>query len=137
MRMNHILRLLLVFLACVIAGRLAVANAEERPATLSPRAMFAEAMALYTGAAGRVDEPKAKKLLLEAGRRGDPLAKMWVARCYYDGVATFPWDRSRARKLAEDVTDEVERLAAEQDREAAFVYGAACDVGLGVDVNAG
>lgn len=100
----------------------------DRPA-VDPR--LEEATAWYTGVAGRVDDDRARALLLEAAADGDPVSRMWVARCHSRGRMGFEENPEEARRIAAEVIDDVEALAAGGVAEAVFLMGTAYDEGIG------
>ena len=102
-------------------------------ATADLQPQLAEAIALYTGTGGQVDDARAHDLLEEAVETGDPLARMWLARCYSRGRMLFDRDEEQARALADEVIDTVAELAFADHHEAAFLMGTAFAEGLGVD----
>ena len=84
-------------LSCSIGGMLLLASslaAAAAPQTKpgDSRDLLQQAVAYYTGTAGRVDEAKARELFEEAAEAGDPRATMWIAFCYADAACGFPWD---------------------------------------------
>lgn len=85
----------------------------------------------YTGVSGRVDNERAKRLLLRAVADNDPISIMWLARVYSRGRMSFEQDSVRARAIAEDVIEAVEALAEDDIAEAVFLMGTAYDEGLG------
>lgn len=97
-----------------------------------PHPSLLEAVAHYTGASGRMDDARARALLLEAVAAGDPLARMWVARVHSRGRMNFPRDTLRADSVAVSVLPQVRRLADAEVAEAVFLLGTAYDEGLGV-----
>ena len=90
-----------------------------------------ESIRWYTGVAGRVDNARAKTLLLAAAEDRDPISQMWVARVYSRGRMGFEADEEQARSIAREVIDAIERLASERVAEAVFLMGTAYDEGLG------
>lgn len=96
-----------------------------------PSGPLASAVAWYTGTAGRVDDTRARTLLLEAVESRDPLALMWLARSYSRGRMGFDHDPARARATAAEVIGAVEGRAARGEVEAVFLMGTAFDEGLG------
>lgn len=98
----------------------------------SPSLELLEATRWYTGVAGQVDDAKAKGLLETAAAAGDPLARMWVARCLSRGRMGFSQDADRARAIGATLMGDVRRLATEGVLEAEFLMGTAHDEGLGV-----
>lgn len=95
-----------------------------------------EAIDLYTGVAGRVDDEEARRLLESAASSGgDLLARMWIARVHSRGRMTFQRDEARARAIAAEERSGVRDLAAAGDVEAIFLMGTAYDEGLGVAVD--
>jgi TPR repeat protein len=103
--------------------------------TLSFNADLAAAIAWYTGAAGHVDDERARQLLERAAATDDALATMWIARVYSTGRMGFMEDKGLARQIASVVIDEVERLANVDDPEAGFLMGTAFAEGLGKTVD--
>jgi len=94
-----------------------------------------EAVACYLGTSGHVDEARAKTLFQAASQEGDPLATMWVARCYLRGRIGFPKDESKAQDLARSVLPAVKKMADEGHAHALALYANAREDGLGVTVN--
>lgn len=119
--------LTVVFLWLVVSG----ANVRQA----SPPPELLEATRWYTGVAGRVDDVKAKGLLETAAAGGDPLARMWVARCLSRGRMGFARDEARARSMGATLIADVRRLAADGVLEAVFLLGTAHDEGLGEPEN--
>ena len=103
------------------------------PSVLSaqPSSVLLEAIEWYTGVAGRVDDARAKTLLLEAVKGDDPLARMWLARCHSRGRMGFVADLPKARALAAAEIATVEKLAGAGVLEAVFLMATAFDEGLG------
>ncbi|MFB3069654.1 MAG: tetratricopeptide repeat protein [Gemmatimonadales bacterium] len=104
------------------------------PAPLSGQAVdprLEEAVRWYTGVAGRVDNARAKALLLEAAADRDPISRMWIARVYSRGRMDFERNEERARTIAREVIDRIEALAAARVPEAVFLMGTAYHEGLG------
>jgi TPR repeat protein len=104
-------------LLCVVAGS-AAADAQPRQDSRVP-----EAIAWYTGTAGRVDD---------AATDGDVLARMWLARAWSRGRLGYLRDEARARAIADQMVGAVQRQAALGVVEAQFLMGTAFDEGLGV-----
>ena len=95
-----------------------------------------EAIDLYTGVTGRVDDARAHDLLLAAAEdRDDALSQMWMARVLSRGRMGFERDEPRAREIADLFIASVRALAARGDIEAIFLMGTAYDEGLGVEVD--
>lgn len=109
------------------------ALADGRSTTASPDLLLA--IDLYTGVAGRVDDAEARSLLEAEARKGEVLARMWIARVHSRGRMTFPRDEAMARALGSDLLPAVRDLAAAGDVEAAFLMGTAYDEGLGAPVD--
>lgn len=110
------------------------ADIERRGTTADPRLLAS--IDSYTGVAGRVDDERARALLLEVAADPDrSLARMWIARAYSRGRMGFERDEGRARSAAADVVATIRMLAAGGDREAAFLMGTAHAEGLGVTVD--
>lgn len=105
------------------------------PAPADPDPDLLEAVDWYTGVAGAVDDARARELLEQALERGGPLALMWLARVHSTGRMGFPRDEERARQVAAQVIDEVERAAEAGVLEAVFLMGTAYDEGLGKPVD--
>lgn len=105
------------------------ATAHSQPA-VDPR--LEQAIAWYTGTAGRVDDDRAHGLLLEAVAGGSPIARMWLARCHSRGRMRIERDTAKANAIAVSVLDEIYRLADAGVPEAVFLIGTAHDEGLGV-----
>lgn len=102
------------------------------PAQPRTDARVVEAIALYTGTAGRVDDARARTLIDAAATDGDVLARMWVARAWSRGRLGYPRDEARARAIAEPLFTAVQRQASLGGVEAQFLMGTAFDEGLGV-----
>lgn len=92
---------------------------------------LAAAIGWYTGAAGNVDDDRARALLRRAAASNDTLAIMWIARVHSTGRMGFRQDRNLAQQTAITVIEEVERLADAGDAEASFLMGTAYAEGLG------
>ncbi|MDE0473461.1 MAG: tetratricopeptide repeat protein [Gammaproteobacteria bacterium] len=105
------------------------------PAPAEPDPALVEAIDWYTGVAGTVDDSRARELLEEAVDRGGVLSLMWLARVHSTGRMGFPGDEERARAIAAEVIDEVERAAEAGVLEAVFLMGTAYDEGLGKPVD--
>jgi uncharacterized protein len=116
------------------AGGTAASRAAAQTTPPDPR--LTAAIAWYTGTAGQVDDARAHELLIGAAAAGDPLSRMWVARCHSTGRMGFSRDQARARAIASEVLPSVRSLALAGDREAIFLMGTAYDEGLGVDIDA-
>lgn len=120
-------------LATAVVQTALLASAFASPHVLSaqPSPVLLEAIEWYTGVAGRVDDARAQTLLLEAVNSDDPLARMWLARCYSRGRMGFVADVPKARALAAAEIATVEKLAAAGVLEAIFLMSTAFDEGLG------
>lgn len=95
-----------------------------------------EAIDLYTGVSGIVDDERARELLEGAAAdSSDVLARMWIARVHSTGRMTFPRDQALARSIAASVIDDLRALADRGDVEAIFLMGTAYDEGLGYAVD--
>lgn len=90
-----------------------------------------QAIQWYTGVAGKVDNTKAKNLLLAAVEKEDAISKMWLARCYSRGRMGFKEDREKAQEIARSVSEEIKSLAEKGLLEAIFLMGTMRDEGLG------
>ena len=112
---------------------LAAAGCVSQPAEPAPALL--EAIDWYTGAAGAVDDARARELLEEAVAGGGALATMWLARVHSTGRMGFPQDEELARELAGSVIGKVQRAAESGVLEAVFLMGTAYDEGLGRPVD--
>lgn len=132
-------RALSAFLGAMLAT-LAPASAQpasDPPATVADERLL-EAIDWYTGVTGRVDDDRARALLLELTARpdaapSDALSRMWLARVHSRGRMGFARDEALAREHAREVLGRVRDLAAAGDVEAAFLMGTAYDEALGVE----
>ena len=91
-----------------------------------------EAIGWYTGTRGLVDDARARLLVETTAFEGNVLARMWLARMYSRGRMGYPRDDVKARAIAEQLIDAVQRQAAAGTVEAVFLMGSAHDEGLGV-----
>jgi peptidyl-prolyl cis-trans isomerase A (cyclophilin A) len=107
-----------------------VTRAAILPDPPPPAGPLAQAVAWYTGTAGRVDDDRARALLMEAVETREPLARMWLARCHSRGRMGLERDAGTAAALAGEAIADVERLASAVDLEAMFLMGTAFDEGL-------
>jgi len=99
-----------------------------------PDPRLLEAIDWYTGVAGRVDDRRARTLLLEVLEdTASPLSRMWVARCHSRGRMGFVRDEAMASGIAVTVLQNIRDLADLGEVEAQFLMGTAYDEGLGVD----
>ena len=96
---------------------------------------LAASIAWYTGAAGHVDDNRARLLLERAAASEDTLAIMWIARVHSTGRMGFARDLDLARRVAGGVIADVERLANADVAEAGFLMGTAFAEGLGKTVD--
>jgi TPR repeat protein len=120
-------------LAIVLYAQQPSAQVPMTTNAVDPR--LTEAIAWYTGTAGRVDDGRAQALLLEAAADDDPVSVMWLARCHSRGRMRFERDAAKANALASRVVGEIVRLAHAEVAEAVFLMGTAYDEGLGVPVD--
>jgi len=111
------------------------ARAVGQTLPVDPR--LAQAIAWYTGTTGRVDDDRARELLLDAQAGGGALARMWLARSHSRGRMGLARDLDQAVALAAGVIAEVRQLAEAGVPEAIFLMGTAYDEGLGVAADAG
>jgi TPR repeat protein len=90
---------------------------------------IAEAVAWHTGTAGTVDDGRARQLLEQvAAETGDPVARVWLARCA--AIGCMGSSGGRALDAAErDALAEVAELALAGFPEAAYLVGASLDEG--------
>lgn len=128
MNSKHSLTRVLLFLLMTFWGHslLAAGAAEINPD-------LEQAIAWYIGSTGQVDDSLAKQHLEKAIATGDTLSIMWLARVHSTGRMEFEKDYSLAREIAEEVIDEVEKLAGQNHAEAMFLMGTAYAEGLGKD----
>ena len=99
---------------------------------INTRNMIQEAFGYYSGTADRIDYDKAKKIFTKAFQMGDPLGKMWLARCYSKGTYGCQKDKERAAEMAEAVIGEVKSLAESGQSEAILLLTSAYFEGLAV-----
>jgi uncharacterized protein len=85
-----------------------------------------------SGAAGRLDEERARELLLQAVDAGDPRATMRLATVHALGSLGFPRDPAAAARLAASVRSEVHALAVDGDAIAQYLVGVELAHGIGV-----
>ncbi len=123
-------RICAVFLPFVLWAQLSPAQVPPSTRGVDPR--LTQAIAWYTGAAGRVDDERAHALLLAAVADDDPISLMWLARCHSRGRMRVERDAVKANELATRVGGEIARLAELGIAEAVFLMGTAYDEGLGV-----
>jgi uncharacterized protein len=120
-------RRLALVLALAAAGGLA---AQE------PSAETADLLALSdgysSGAAGRLDEERARELLLRAVEAGDPRATMRLATLHALGSFGYARDAATAARLAASVRSEVHALARQGDAIAQYLVGIELAHGVGV-----
>lgn len=98
--------------------------------TTSPRQQLSESIMWYTGEAGEVNDERARRLLEQSARDGNPLSVMWLARVYSTGRMTFPANKEKATQLASTVINEIEQFAGEGSGEAMLLLGTAYAEGL-------
>lgn len=101
--------------------------------TVDPR--LREAVEWYLGTAGRVDDDRARALLLAAAADDNAISRMWLARCFSTGRMGFERDGARARAIAAGVLASVRALATGGEVEAVFLMGTAYDEALGVEMD--
>lgn len=122
----------LVAALAIVAATLSVGT---QPQVVDPR--LEQAIAWYTGTAGRVDDDRAHRLMLEAIEDGDAVSQMWLARCHSRGRMGFERSGARANTIAAGVIDTIRQLAESGLVEAVFLMGTAYDEGLGVTADPG
>lgn len=115
-------------LRCCATAILLLTGCVVEPAAPDPALL--DAVDWYTGAAGTVDDSRARDLLEDAVAAGGPLSVMWLARVHSTGRMGFPHDKQLARGLAETVIRKVQRAAESGVLEAVFLMGTAHDEGL-------
>lgn len=115
-----------VFYSCVLILALIGGPAS---AQLDPS--LEQAIDLYLGTSGTVDDPRAREYLEQAQLNGDALSVMWLARVYSTGRMTYPADKERAREIASSIIAAVEARAESGEAEAEFLMGTAFAEGLG------
>lgn len=104
-----------------------------RPDTTAPRL---RAVATYFGTGGAASADPAPELTAAAAH--DPLATMWEAVFYSQGVAGYTFDPERAYRSARHVLHQVEERARSGDDEALYLLYYACRLGVeGEDAEAG
>lgn len=120
----------------VVVSLLTIAASPAIPQETSPPSVpkdsLSQAIAYYLGTGGQVNLIKAKSLFLEAAKTGDPLATVWLARCYHRGRCGFPKDPSQAEELARGAIGHVEKLGREGNPAAMALWACILDEGLGV-----
>jgi TPR repeat protein len=94
------------------------------PAT-APRLL---AVAKYFGTGGVASGDPAPELAAAAGH--DPLAAMWEAVFYSQGVAGYTFDREKAYHVARQVLPQVEERARNGDAEGLYLLFYACQLGV-------
>lgn len=119
-------------LALVLVPQLA-AQTPLSSSGVDPR--LTQAIAWYTGTAGRVDDERARTLLLEAVTANDAVSQMWLARCHSRGRMGVERNSAKANAIAGRVVAEIARLAEADVAEAAFLMGTSYDEGLGVAID--
>ena len=100
-----------------------------------PDERLMEAIRLYTGEAGAVNDQRARELLLQSVNTGHPISMMWLARVYSTGRMTFEEDKAKAIAIASSVISDIEQLAKAGVAEANFLMGTAYAEGLGKPVD--
>lgn len=96
---------------------------------------LSKAMGYYFGTGGTYNLNRAKEHFLEAAKTNDPLAVMWVARCYFSARANFKYDGEKATKLAGNSINGVMKRAKSGDAVAQFLLAECYNTGLGVKYN--
>ncbi len=89
----------------------------------------------YAGTGGNLDFIKAAELFKEADKYDNPLTKMWVALLHLNGQCNFEKSFVTASAIAKPVASEVEKIANEENDNAAYLMGIAYQKGLGVEKN--
>jgi TonB family protein len=107
-------------------------NPANQTAGIEAEKLREEAVKLYSGLSGRINDKQAEALFRKADAQGDPLARMWLARSYYMGLLGLPKDTSRGHALARTVIDKVRAEADRGSIEAAFLLASAYQEGLAV-----
>ncbi len=133
-RFGGLARLLVVGLAVLGAG---CADRDSSRDVGEPDLRLLQAIDLYTGVAGRVDDARAHALLLTVVEETDsPLSLMWLARVHSRGRMGFERDEARAGEIAASVIEDIRGLADLGLDEAVFLMGTAYAEGLGVEPDA-
>jgi TPR repeat protein len=88
-----------------------------------------EAIGYFTGTGGSVDFEKARGLFMEASQQENPLAKMWVARCYYMGIGGFRGNVALGKQMAKESFGHVLKAAQNGDPDAMFLVASAYEQG--------
>jgi len=94
-----------------------------------------QAIGYYTGITGEVNYDKAKPLFLKAAEVDNPLAKLWLARCYISGRASFEIDSGKAQNIAKPYIGKITDMAEEGNANAQFLLGSSFVDGLGLDIS--
>ena len=95
-------------------------------------ATLQEAIVSFAPQNGRLDHTRARRLFEQVAQSGHPLAVMWLAINYLEGLSGFGKDVERAQKLARGVIQEIRSLARNRDLEASFLLASAYFLELGV-----
>lgn len=92
---------------------------------------IAEAIQLFSGTGGKVDEARARELIESASREGDAVAQMWRAWFMHWGRSGFTKSPARASDAALAAMGEITERVKLHDADAEFLLGAALDQGIG------
>lgn len=98
-------------------------------------ATLREAINLYVGLNGTVDQSQARLLFFKGEGSGYPQAEMWVARLYDKGRCGVAMDSDKAWRIAKPFISKIRHLAEQGDAMSAFLLGAAFHDGLGIAQN--
>jgi len=97
----------------------------------APADPVGQAVAFYTGQAGRTDEARAREMLQAELARANPRAQMWLAWLTHWGRCGLTKNPTRAAEWAHEALPDIRRRAEADEPEAAFLLGAALDEGIG------
>lgn len=97
--------------------------------------LLQQAIRFYSGIEGQLDMARARTLFTQAADTHDPLATMWLARCYTKGLVGLEPNADYGQQLAAQAIQDVTRLAQEENPEALFLLASAYDDGLAIEPN--
>lgn len=86
-------------------------------------------------ARGKMSNEKVLMSFNKRADKGDPLAKMWLARIYFRGRCGVKADTEKGQSIAKEVIDQVIHKAENSDFTAFFLLGSAYSEGLGVKID--
>lgn len=94
-----------------------------------------ELTAHYIGSTGCIDYFQTAELIQDLAASGDPLGRLWFARCLFKGRSGFDEDTEAAQAIAQEVIGLVQQRASQNDLHAQFLCGSALEEGLGTEEN--